>query len=395
MGRLSSLRRPEPASAPRSPATDSAPLRCRKARQGTLTLVTNRAPSDLDPHSAYDAGSRGLLQGPFEGLIRAKANTTDEFVPVLAESWEANADESVWTFRLRDGVTFQDGTPLDAFAARASFERLFTLGLAPSTVLGRFLEDPAQITAPDRLTLVFDLGRPQPLFEAALASAYGTAIVNVAALQDHEVDGDWGHAWAQTSSEGLGTGPYRIIEFDVETGVVLERYDGYWRGWEGEHFDGSSSASSSSRDAPRLDRKRRRGHRRRLAAGHGARAGADSRPGGRPSLQPDVRYIAMTVAGPLASPEARQALCWAFPYDEVIAGVYEGYAKRAIGPIAELCRGFDPNTFVYETDLERARAPRSGGDHGGDGPLSMLCRPGIRRPRSRPSCSRRTWRISA
>ena len=42
-----------------------------------------------------------------------------------------------------------------------------------------------------------------------------------------------------------------------------------------------------------------------------------------------VRYLAMTVAGPLASPEARQALCWAFPYDEVIEGVYEGYAKRA------------------------------------------------------------------
>ncbi len=110
----------------------------------TLTLVTNRAPSDLDPHSAYDAGSGVLLQGPFEGLIRAKANTTDEFVPVLAESWEASADESVWTFRLRDGVTFQDGTPLDAHAARASFERLLTLGLAPSTVLGRFLTDPAQ-----------------------------------------------------------------------------------------------------------------------------------------------------------------------------------------------------------------------------------------------------------
>ncbi|MCC2629859.1 MAG: hypothetical protein K0S14_3509, partial [Thermomicrobiales bacterium] len=60
--------------------------------------MTNRAPSDLDPHSAYDAGSGVLLRGPFEGLIGVRANTTDEFVPVLAESWEASADESVWTF---------------------------------------------------------------------------------------------------------------------------------------------------------------------------------------------------------------------------------------------------------------------------------------------------------
>ena len=213
----------------------AAPLR--QSSPGTLTLVTPRAPSDLDPHSAYDAGSGVALQGPFEGLIRLKRGTTDEYEPVLAESWEANADESRWTFRLREGVRFQDGTPLDAFAARASFERLFALGLAPSTVLGRFITDAAQISAPDRRTLVFDLGRPQPLFLAALAADFGTAIVNVAALKAHEVDGDWGHAWAQTSSEGLGTGPYRITEFDVETGVILERNAGYWRGWEGDHFD--------------------------------------------------------------------------------------------------------------------------------------------------------------
>jgi peptide/nickel transport system substrate-binding protein len=332
-----------------------APLQ--RSASKTLTLVTNRAPSDLDPHSAYDAGSGVLLQGPFEGLIRAKANTTHEFMPVLAESWEASADESVWTFRLRDGVTFQDGTPLDAPAARASFERLLTLGLAPSTVLGRFLTDPAQVTAADRRTLVFDLGRPQPLFETALASAYGTAIVNTAALQDHEVDGDWGHAWAQTSSEGLGTGPYRLVEFDVETGAILERYDGYWRGWEGEQFDRvilrvvvepeTRRALIESGDADIATTLP-------LATVGELEQHPDLAVDHRYSLT--VRYIAMTVAGPLQSPEARQALCWAFPYDEVIAGVYDGFAKRAIGPMAELCRGFSPDTFVYQTDLQRARA---------------------------------------
>jgi peptide/nickel transport system substrate-binding protein len=69
-----------------------------------------------------------------------------------------------------------------------------------------------------------------------------------------------------------------------------------------------------------------------------------------------VRYLAMTVAGPLQSPAARQALCWAFPYEDVIRGVYMGLAKRAVGPLAELCRGFEPDTFVYHTDLDRARA---------------------------------------
>src|SRR5215203_3701773 len=323
----------------------------------TLSIVTNRAPSDLDPHSAYDAGSGVLMQGPFEGLIRAKANTTDEFMPVLAESWEANADLSVWTFRLRDGVAFQDGTPLDAPAARASFERLLTLGLAPSTVLGRFITDSGQITAPDRRTLVFDLGRPQPLFPVALASAYGTAIVNVAALRKHEVDGDWGHAWAQSNSMGLGTGPYRIVEFDVETGAVLEQNPKYWRGWEGEHFDQvilRVVVEPETRRALIENGEADIATTLALAAVSELEQNSDLAVDHRYNLV--VRYIAMTVAGPLKSPEARQALCWAFPYDEVIGGVYEGFAKRAVGPVAELCRGFNPDTFVYQTDLERARS---------------------------------------
>lgn len=185
-------------------AAHAAPLPQRSP--DTLTLVTNRAPSDLDPHSAYDAGSGVVLQGPFEGLIRLKPGTVDEYIPMLSTSWSTNADQSVWTFQLRDDVTFQDGTPLTAEAARASFERLLTLKLAPSTVLGRFIDDPSRVKAMEH-TLVFDLGRPQPLFEAALAAAYGTAIVNVAALRQHEVDGDWGHTWAQTNSEGLSRSP--------------------------------------------------------------------------------------------------------------------------------------------------------------------------------------------
>ena len=70
----------------------------------TLVLATNRAPSDLDPHSAYDPGSQIALQGPFEGLIQLRPGTADSFVPMLAESWTANADKSVWTFHLRPGV---------------------------------------------------------------------------------------------------------------------------------------------------------------------------------------------------------------------------------------------------------------------------------------------------
>ncbi len=342
--------------APLVPGTaGAAPLR--QVPPTVFILATNRTPSDLDPHSAYDAGSGVVLQGLFEGLIRLKPGTTDEVVPVLAESWQANVDASVWTFQLRDGVTFHDGTPLDAEAARWSFERMLSLRLAPSTVLGRFIDDPARVSVRDARTLVFDLGRPQPMFEAALASPYGNAIVNVAALRQHEIDGDWGHAWAQTNSEGIGTGPYRIDAFDSENGVVLERYDGYWGGWEGDHFDQVVIRVVVEPET------------RRALIENGDVDMATTLPLSairdleqNPALIVDrrynlaVQYLAMTVTGPLTSPEARRALCWAFPYDEVITGVYEGFAKRAVGPVAELGRGFAAETALYHTDLERARS---------------------------------------
>ena len=328
-----------------------------QASTAPLVLATNRAPSDLDPHSAYDPGSQIALGGLFEGLIQIQTGTADTIDPVLAESWTANADKSVWTFFLRPDVTFQDGTPLDAEAARASFERLLTLGLAPSTVLARFIADPARITAPDSRTLVFDFGRPQPLFEAAIAAPGVGAVVNAAALRAHEVDGDWGHGWAQTNSDGIGTGPYRVASFEVEEGVILERHPEYWRGWEGEHFDGiairvvtepeTRLALIESGEADIVTTLP-------LATVQDLAANRQLLVDRRFTLA--VSYVAMTVAGPLRSAEARQALCWAFPYDDVIDGIYEGFAKRAVGPVAEPCRGFNPDTFVYSTDLDRARA---------------------------------------
>ena len=98
----------------------------RQADPGTLTIGMNGSPSDLDPHSVYDYRSAMPLRGPYESLIALDGSATDRYVPVIAESWEPNEDQSVWTFTIREGVTFHDGTPVDAEAVRASFERLAT-----------------------------------------------------------------------------------------------------------------------------------------------------------------------------------------------------------------------------------------------------------------------------
>ena len=205
-------------------------------RAATLIAGTSSSPSDLDPHSAYDGRSVMVIYGVYEQLMRMKGSSTDEYTPLLAESWEANDDKSVWTFHLREGATFHDGSICDAEAVRLSFERMLTLGLGPYEVVHRFVSDPAQITAPDARTVVFALGRPQPLFESALAAAYGPYIVNARLAREHEEAGDWGHAWAQTNADGMGTGPYQVTTYERESLVQLDRFDAYWGGWADDHF---------------------------------------------------------------------------------------------------------------------------------------------------------------
>lgn len=324
----------------------------------TLTIGLSGSPSDLDPHSQYDYRSVIPIRGPYEGLIILKDSETDQYEGVLAESWEANEDKSVWTFHLREGVTFQDGTPCDAEAVRASFERLLTMQKGAFNVVARFASDPAQITAPDATTLVFDLGKPQPLFESALGGTYGTQIVNVKAAMEHEEDGDFGNTWMMTFAEGTGTGPYKIVEFQPGEQVILEKYEDYWAGWEGEHFDRIVVRTvNESQTLRQLLESGEVDITDRIALLPETVKELETNPDLKVdrNTSTEVVYMTLTEYGPLASVEARQAMCYAFPYEEVLQGVYAGYAKQPRGAVAEKTRGFDPDTFQYTTDLAKAK----------------------------------------
>ena len=327
-----------------------------QADSGTLTVVLNGSPSNLDPHAQYDYRSTLAVRGPYEGLIGLNGASTDEYVGLLAETWEANDDASVWTFHLREGATFQDGSPVTAEAVRRSYERLLTLGLGAVNVVSRFVTDPANITAPDERTVVFDLGQPQPLFEAAMAATYGVQVVNVDVALEHEEDDDWGTAWLQLNAEGTGTGPYKIVEFLPGEQVVMERYEDYWGGWEGDHFD-----RIVVRAIEEAETRRQLIERGEADIVHGVTPEAlpalEENPEVVVDLSPstEVGYMVLTQAGPLETAEARQAMNYAFPFDDVINGVFNGRPEVAAGPVAETVQGFSPEAFTFTTDLVKAK----------------------------------------
>src|SRR3954454_10373576 len=148
----------------------------------TLILGLDASPTDLDPQSQYDYRSTVVIRNIYEGLVGLVGSATDEFEGLVAESWEANEDQSVWTFKIRPGLTFHDGSPCDSAAVKASYERLLAMGRGAVNVVHRFVSDPAMIETPDPQTVVFNLGAPQPLFLSAMAATYGPQILNAKAV---------------------------------------------------------------------------------------------------------------------------------------------------------------------------------------------------------------------
>jgi peptide/nickel transport system substrate-binding protein len=342
------------------PAPDSAPIPFARYQVDASTLVIglDNPPSDRDPHSQYDYRSTLVVRGVYETLIHLVGSATDQYEGRIAESWESNEDQSVWTFKIRPGVTFHNGDPCDAAAVKASYERLLAMNMGAVAVFSRFISDPEQMTTPDASTIVFDCGKPSPLFEAAMAATYGPQVVNVKVAMANEEEGDFGNAWMRLNSEGAGTGPYIVTEADPATGVILERYEDYWGGWEGAHVDRvivrvveEPATMRQLVEASEVD----------IMDRFGARFEDVEELSQNPDLVVDIQdsteveYFAMAVAGPLATPEARKAMALAYPYQDVIEGVYLGLATQTPTIVAPPVRGFAEDVPALPTDLEQAR----------------------------------------
>ena len=338
-------------------AAAPAPALPRPAQEssGTFTALLSAGAEDIDPHYSYLDVSAMIALGAYEMLLQFKGDSTDEYSPMLADSWEANEDLSAYTFFLPEGVLFHDGSTCDAQAVKDSYTRFLLMDAGPVNVLSRFVQDPEQMEVVDATTLRFNLGRPQPLFLSAMASQYGPSVVSPTAIQENATEDDpYAHEFFLTNA--VGTGPYRLVENILSERLVLEKFEEYHRGWEGNHFDRIVFRVVPEEATRRqlLEQGEADGITYNYLSVDNVKAMEDN-----PDLS--VNYFGSTAvtwvimnAPRLQSPEVRQGFCYAFPYQQVIDGVYQGLLTRT-GPLADSVLGYDPDMFLYETDLEKAK----------------------------------------
>lgn len=205
----------------------------RSAGAQTLVVGLPGEPVQLDPAVVVDSVSLTITHQLFDTLVRFRGSTT-EVEPALAERWEVSPDGRTWTFRLRAGVTFHDGTPLDAPAVAWNFARWARSGHphhADQVRAGRVFEYweslfegvdersvVAGVDAPDPRTVRLRLRRPfAPLLANLAIPAFGIASPRAVAYH--------GPAFGR---HPVGSGPFRFVEWVPGQQVTLEANPGAW-----------------------------------------------------------------------------------------------------------------------------------------------------------------------
>lgn len=211
------------------------------SQDGELRLALLGDIATPDPDTAYDGPELNLVNSAYEGLLGYVPGQEDpELTGVLATEWAASDDNTVFTFQLREGVTFHDGTPFTADAIQSSFDRRNAIGEGPSYMTGGV----ASIEATSDHDVTITLEQPNSSFLDLLASPFGPKMISPTALDDHPVT-DSGDDWFD--SNDAGTGPYTYGAFEPGTSYQLTAYDDYWGeapGYDAVRFDVFSNSAT-------------------------------------------------------------------------------------------------------------------------------------------------------
>lgn len=186
------------------------------ASKDTLVYAIDVDIANLDPIHAIDPGSAAVYQQIYDPLVRF--NMKGDIVPVLAESWSVSADKVTWTFKLKKGVNFTDGTPFNAAAVKYHLDRLLDPN-KPNRSAGQFSMIKSSKVVDD-YTINIVLDKPYAPFLALMANPT-MSIPSPTAVKKY---GD------KYPLNPVGSGPFIFKDWVSGSHTTLVRNDNYWGG---------------------------------------------------------------------------------------------------------------------------------------------------------------------
>ena len=298
--------------------------------------------TNWDPAVEFSSGTR-YFNNVYETLVRYDP-VTNKVTPQLATEWSNSADGLTWTFKLRQGVKFHDGTDFNAQAVKFSMDRTIRLAAGASYIWGPVQE----IKVVDNYTVDFILKYKAPL-DLIASSGYGSFIYSPTAVGTDD-------KWFDTGREA-GTGPYILKSFVWGDELVMEYFPDYWGGWPDKYL---STVMFKKYSEPAT--------RRELIEKGDVQITSELPYTDVNALKenPDVTvYITAALQNqmpmfntgkpPLDNKLVRQALSYAFPYQQVIDTALGGYAVPSYGMVSVGLWGHSEKVFQYNYDLDRAK----------------------------------------
>lgn len=179
----------------------------------TLVAAIGGEPDKLDPQSTTSYFAFEVLENVFDTLVEPDQNL--DMQPALAESWTVSDDQLTWTFTLRKGVKFQDGSDFTSADVVYSYRRIIDDKLANAWRLTAITD----ISAPDANTVVIKVGQPTPNLLSSLGGFKGMAIVSKANVDAKKIN-----------TAPVGTGPFSVAEYVSGDHITLDANPNYWGG---------------------------------------------------------------------------------------------------------------------------------------------------------------------
>jgi peptide/nickel transport system substrate-binding protein len=316
---------------------------------GTLTWGRGGDSVTLDLAQATDGESIKAGIQVLENLVMFKKDTMD-VEPQLATSWEVSKDGLVWTFKLRKGVKFHDGTPFNANAVKVSFERVidknhpfYKYGTWRYPALG--LGPVKEVKVIDDYTVALRTEKPYAPLVANLA-LWLCPILSPAAIEKYKED---------IGRNPVGTGPFKFVKWIKDDQIILERNDDY-RGQK-PHLDRIILKAIPEVSA------------RFMALQSGAVDIADDLDPDsiemaksntnfkiieRPSV--NVGYLAVNTKKPILSNKlVRQAISHAVDKQTIVKTIFRGLAIPAKNPYPPSIWGYNNKIVDYDYSVQKAK----------------------------------------
>ncbi len=327
-------------------AVSSASAAMSRAPQDNLFYATSTEPLGLDPALVDDNDSGNVACNIYESLLRFKETTT-EVEPCLAESWTISDDGLVYTFKLREGVKFHDGTPFNAEAVKFNIDRQMPENLVPKMSYAPLVFGDVKSTdVVDEYTVRITLKKPSTPFLNNMAMCFAAPIASPAALKQYNNN---------LMEHPVGTGPYKLVAWDRGQQLILTTNEDYW--------------GPKPKIQNVIIRIMKETSARVVAINNGEVDiinGIDSnvidqlKAGGTQIFEAEgnnVNYMVYNCREGYitADREVRKALAQAINVPELVQSLYKEYATPAYSFLPTFMMGYDPNVKAPAYDPEAAK----------------------------------------